>query len=123
MSSICAKKAKLSLVTLGTPYVITTPGGWVDADQLVCRAPLELVGRVFETDLIVLNGQGLDFILGMSWMKWHKTTLDISAWLVQLNSPVYGKVTLHLLVVSRIKDSLHHVVELKIEDIQARNAT
>jgi hypothetical protein len=30
---------------------------------------------------------------------------------------VYGKVILHLPVVSRIKASLHHVVELKLEDI------
>jgi ABC-type siderophore export system fused ATPase/permease subunit len=72
---------------------------------------------VFETDLIVLNGQGLDVILGMSWMNWRKATLDISARLVHLNSPVYGKVTLHLPVISRIKASLHHVVELKLEDI------
>jgi hypothetical protein len=27
MSSTCAKKAKLSLVALGAPYVISTPGG------------------------------------------------------------------------------------------------
>jgi hypothetical protein len=31
---------------------------------------------------------------------------------------VYGKVILHLPVVSRIKASLHHVVELKLEDIR-----
>jgi hypothetical protein len=30
---------------------------------------------------------------------------------------VYGKVILHLPVVSRIKASLHHMVELKLEDI------
>jgi hypothetical protein len=30
---------------------------------------------------------------------------------------VYGKVILHLFAVSRIKKSLHHVVELKVEDI------
>jgi hypothetical protein len=72
---------------------------------------------VFETDLIVLDGQGLDVILGMSWMKWHKATLDISARLVHLNAPVYGKVTLHLLTISRIKASLHHMVELKLKDI------
>jgi hypothetical protein len=30
---------------------------------------------------------------------------------------VYGKVILHLLAVSRIKASLHHVVDLKLEDI------
>jgi hypothetical protein len=116
-SSVCAEKAKLSLVTSRMPYVITTLGGRVDADRLVHRAPLDLAGRVFETDLIVLKGQGLDVIMGMSWMKWHKATLDISAWLVHLNSPVYGKVTLHLPTISRIKVSLHHVAELKLEDI------
>jgi hypothetical protein len=85
MSSICDKEAKLSLMASRTPYVISTPRGRVDAGRLVRRAPLNLVGRVFETDLIVLNGQGLDVILGLNWMKWHKAILDISAWLVHLN--------------------------------------
>jgi hypothetical protein len=35
-------------------------------DQIVCKAPLELTGRVFSTDLILLKGEGLDVILGMS---------------------------------------------------------
>jgi hypothetical protein len=90
----------------------------VDADRVVRKVPLDLSGRVFETDLIVLSGQGIDVILGMSWMKWLKAVLDISARLVHLNSPVYGKVTLHLPVISRIKASLHHVVERRLEDIQ-----
>jgi hypothetical protein len=32
----------------------------------------------------------------MRWMKMHKAILDIAARLVHLNSPMYGKVTLHL---------------------------
>jgi hypothetical protein len=89
----------------------------VDANRIVQKVPLDLSGRVFETDLIVLSGQGTDVILGMSWMKWHKAVLDISARLVHLNSLVYGKVTLHLPTISRIKASLHHVVERRLEDI------
>jgi hypothetical protein len=34
-----------------------------------------------------------------------------------MDSPVYGKVILHLPMISHIKASLHHVVELKLEDI------
>jgi predicted aspartyl protease len=34
MSFTCAKKAKLSLVALGAPYVISTPRGRVDANQV-----------------------------------------------------------------------------------------
>jgi hypothetical protein len=117
MSSTCSKKAKLSLVASGMPYVISTPEGRVDADRIVHKAPLNLAERVIETDLIILSGQGIDVILGMSWMKWHKAILDIAAQLVHLNSPVHGKVTLYLPAVSHIKASLHHMVELKLEDI------
>src|SRR4029453_4325601 len=53
----------------------------------------------------------------MSWMKLRKAMLDIAARLVHLNSPVHGKVTLHLPAISRIKASLHHMVELKLEEI------
>jgi hypothetical protein len=82
-----------------------------------CNGKWMLAGRVFSTDLIILKGQGLDVILGMSWMKLHKAVLGIARRLVHLDSPVYGKVILHFPVISRIKASLHHVVELKIEDI------
>jgi hypothetical protein len=40
MSSTCAKKAKLSLVASGSPYVISTPGGRVDVDRIVQKVPL-----------------------------------------------------------------------------------
>jgi predicted aspartyl protease len=111
MSSACAKMARLTLVASEAPYVISTLGGRVDADRIVRKVPLDLSGQVFETDLIVLSGQGIDVILGMSWMKQHNDVLDISTRLVHLNSPVYRKVTLHLPAISRIKTSLHHVVE------------
>jgi hypothetical protein len=72
MSSTCAKKARLTPVESGTPYVISTPGGQVDVDRIVKKVPLNLVGRIFKTDLTVLRGQGIDDIIGTSWMKWHK---------------------------------------------------
>jgi hypothetical protein len=117
ISPTCAKKKMLFMVAAEAPYVISTPRGRVDADRIVRKAPLEDAGRVFSTNLIILKGQGLDVILGMSWMKLHRAVLDIADRLVHLDSPVYGKVILHLPAVSRIKASLHHVVELKIENI------
>jgi hypothetical protein len=66
MSSACDKKARLTLVASRVPYVISTPGGRVDADQIVRKVQLNLSGRVFETNLIVLSGQGIDVILDMS---------------------------------------------------------
>jgi hypothetical protein len=89
----------------------------VDADHVAQEVPLELPGRIFGTNLIILSGQGIDVILGMSWMKLHRAILDIAGQLVHLESPVYVKVILHLPAVSRIKVSLRQTVELKLEDI------
>jgi hypothetical protein len=89
----------------------------VDIDCIAQKVPLNLSGRVFSTKLIVLSGQGIVVILGMSWMKLHKAILDIATGLVHLNSSMYAKVTLHLPAIARIKKSLHHVEERRLEDI------
>jgi hypothetical protein len=111
VSSACARRAKLTLVASGAPYVICTPGGRVDTDRVAQKFLLELSERVFSTNLIVLSGQGIDVILGMRWMKLHKAILDIASRLVHLDSPVYGKVTLHLYAISHIKACLRHMIE------------
>jgi hypothetical protein len=76
--STCGKRVILSTVIVEALYVISTPGGRVDVDRIVRKAPLELARRVFSTDLIILKGQGLDVISGMSWMKLHRAVLDIA---------------------------------------------
>jgi hypothetical protein len=50
-------------------------------------------------------------------MKMHKAVLDIADRLVHMDSHMYGKVILHVSAISCIKASLHHMVELKFEDI------
>jgi predicted aspartyl protease len=52
MSFTCAKKAKLSLVALRVPYVISTPGGRVDANQVAQKVPLLLSERIFSTNFM-----------------------------------------------------------------------
>jgi hypothetical protein len=73
------------------------------AKQIAREVSLELAGQVFHTHLIVSDGQGIDVILGMSLMKLHQAILDIAKWLICLDSTVYGKVTLHILAVVRLK--------------------
>jgi hypothetical protein len=46
---------------------------------IVQKVPLKLAGQVFNINLIILSGQGLDVILRMRWMKLHKAMLDIAA--------------------------------------------
>jgi hypothetical protein len=78
MGSTCAKRAKLVLTAAKPSYMISTSGGRVVAKQIAREIPLELAGQVFPTHLIVLDGQGIYVILGMSWMNLHKAILDIA---------------------------------------------
>jgi hypothetical protein len=78
MSAAYAKRLNLALTVAKPTYIISTPGGKVVTKQIVREVPLELAGQVFPTHLIVLDGQGIDVILEMSWMKLHKAILDIA---------------------------------------------
>jgi hypothetical protein len=102
MSLVYAQKAKLTLWALKVSYSISTLRGQVVADHMVRKIPLELVGRAFPISLIILEGQELDVILSMNWMKMHKVVLDISAHLVHLDSPNFGKISLQFPLVARL---------------------
>jgi hypothetical protein len=79
--------------------------------------PLSLAGRVFRTNLIVLDYQGIDVILGMGWMKRCKVMLDIAARTVHLESPTHGSVVLKLPPPTSIASALHHTAAQNLEDI------
>jgi hypothetical protein len=72
---------------------------------------------VYKTHPIVLDGQVIDVILGMSWMRDHKALLDTASHTVQLDSPNHGVVVLQLPSPSRTTPSLHHTTAQKLEDI------
>jgi hypothetical protein len=72
---------------------------------------------VFSTALIILEGQGIDVILSMNWMKMHRAMSDISARLVHLDSPIYGKVSLQLPPIARLQVSIYTVVAKILDEI------
>jgi hypothetical protein len=78
---------------------------------------LDLGGRVYKTCLIVLEGQGIDVILGMNWMKRHRALLDTAAWMVHLDSREHGSSTLQLALRSVISTKVHHMAAQNLEDI------
>jgi hypothetical protein len=100
-----------------TPYLICTPGGNIATKKLVMATPLSLAGRLFRTNLIVLEGQGIDVILGMGWMKRYKAMLDIAARIVHLESSTHGSVVLKLPSSTSIASALHHTAARNLEDI------
>jgi hypothetical protein len=79
--------------------------------------PLNLGGRVHKTSLIVLEGQGIDVILGMNWMKRHRALLNTAARTIHLDSPEHGNATLQLALTPVTSAALHHTVAQNLEDI------
>jgi hypothetical protein len=78
---------------------------------------LNLTGKLFRTSLIVLDGQGIDVILGMSWMKGHKSLLDTVSCTVYLDSPANGVVVLQLPPPATEHSSIHHTTTQNLKDI------
>jgi hypothetical protein len=117
ISKAHTQKHQLPIAHTHTPYKIGTPGGVIITRQFVLSIPLSLVGRVYKTSLIVLDGQGIDVILGMSWMKEHKALLDTAARIVQLDYPVHGITVLQLPTHPVTASSLHHLAAPSLEDI------
>jgi hypothetical protein len=76
ISKTCIQKSQLTIQHMSTPYMIKTLGEKINTNQLVKTVPLNLGGKEYQTCLIVLEGQGIDVILGMGSMKAHKTLLD-----------------------------------------------
>jgi hypothetical protein len=65
ISRACTQRCQLSIHHIDTPYLINTPGGRVVTKQIVMHTPLNLPGKLYKPNLIILDGQGLDIILGM----------------------------------------------------------
>jgi hypothetical protein len=112
------QKCQLVIEHMSTPYMILTSGGNVITKQLVIHAPLNLGGKVYKTHLIVLDGQGIDVILGMNWMRDHKALLDTTSRTVQLDSLDHGVVVLQMSSPLSTTPSLHHATAQKLEDIR-----
>jgi hypothetical protein len=102
---------------MSTPYLIKTKGGKIRNNQLVKNAPLNLGGKEYKTCFIVLEGQGIDIILGMGWMKAHKALLDTTIRVIHLDSPIHGIHVLQLSSPSAANPSVHHTVAQSLEDI------
>jgi hypothetical protein len=117
ISKACTKNCQLTITHLSTPYMISTLGRKMITHYLAKDTPLNLAGKVYKTSLIILDGQGIDVILGMRWMKEFKALLNIAACTVQLESPAHDSVILQLLAPTIIALTLHHVTAPCLEDI------
>ena len=80
-------KYKLPTQALRSPMLVTSPGAEYMASLWCDRLPLRIGNYVFPSDLIVLESQGLDVILGMDWMSKYGGSIDCASKSIYLTTP------------------------------------
>jgi hypothetical protein len=72
ISNNCGIRIGLDLCSTKGSYMISTPGGTITSNQLVKSVPMQLDSKLIKTDLVLLNLEGIDVILGTNWMTVHR---------------------------------------------------
>jgi hypothetical protein len=49
-------------------YMIATPGGKIASNKICRNVPIQLDSNLVKTDLLLLDLDGMDILLGMDWM-------------------------------------------------------
>ena len=80
-------KYKLPTKILSTPMLVSSPGAEYMASQGCFQMPLAIGRHVFPSDLIVLESQGLDVILGMDWLSLYGGNIDCASKTILLTTP------------------------------------
>lgn len=72
-------KYKLLTIALMPPMLVSSPGSEYMASTGCYQLPVTIGRHVFPTDLIVLESQGLDVILGMDWLTKFEGNMDCAS--------------------------------------------
>ena len=80
-------KYKLPTKVLRTPMSVSSPGVEHIASQGCFQMPLAIGRHVFSSDLIVLESQGLDVILGMDWLSLYGWNINCASKSIMLTTP------------------------------------
>jgi hypothetical protein len=89
ISSTFATMHGMKMVTLDKGgYNISAARNNISTNQLVLGAKIKIEGRLYDVDLMVLPGLGLDVILGMEWMSGNGLLIDTSTRVIMLRDPM-----------------------------------
>jgi hypothetical protein len=110
-------KIGLDIYPTNGDYKITTPGGKTLSNQICRKVPLQLGSQLMKTDLLLLDLEGMDVLLGMNWMTQHHVSLDISSRTVEIDSPEHEPTILYLPQSKYLNSCTYAASGIKLKDI------
>ena len=90
MSQAFAQKHSQRVTDLGYGYRISSARADVLTNRVVRGATLDISGRVFRVNLVVMPGLVLDVIMGMNWMREWDAVIDTGKRMLSLKEPQGG---------------------------------
>jgi hypothetical protein len=96
ISPKCGTKVGLDLYPTRGAYMIATSGGKISSNQIYRKVPIQMGSNLIKIDLLLLDLEGMDVLLGMDWMTRHRVLLDISSRAVEIDSPDQKTTILYL---------------------------
>ncbi|XP_051230224.1 uncharacterized protein [Lolium perenne] len=109
-------KNKLPTETIGSPLRVSSPGGEMLVSAGCKQLTLDIGKYKFPVDLIILESQGLDVILGMDWMTAYRGIIDCTKKTVALTTP--EKKRIHFKSTFELKGSnVNSLKGVSLEDI------
>jgi hypothetical protein len=98
-------------------YMLVTPGGKISSNQIYRKVPIQLGSNLIKIDLLLLELEGMDVLLGMDWMTRHRVSLDISSRAMEIDSPEHEPTILYLPQWECNNSCAYAVEGIKLKDI------
>lgn len=87
ISNSFAALSDLQIVPIHVLLIIHSPGSKMRAEKECRDVSIEIGGVGFLPNLILLNSESLDVILGMDWLSQHLGQIDCAKKFISLTSP------------------------------------
>jgi hypothetical protein len=97
--------------------MIETPDGKISSNQIYRKVPIQLGSNLIKTDLLLLDLEGMDILLGMDWMTRHRVSLDIFSRTMEIDSPDHEASILYLPQWKCSNPYAYAVEGIKLKDI------
>jgi hypothetical protein len=88
VSQAFAKRYEQKIVELECAYRISSAGADLLINQIVRGVTLNIAGRQYKLNLIVMPGLVLDVIMGMNWMNKMGVVIDVGGRSISLKEPI-----------------------------------